>query len=224
MVNVYEREDLVYRTRASGVGIFNEQSFRADKPTSRVRMFCLGGSSSYGYPWGTQATFTSVLGEAVAANHTELHVEAINSSGVSYAMHRLNIVADELLTYEPDSLLFTAATTRSSSRRSSRRSNAAAQVKHNWHMCSRTRGSSPAYVLPWQVRKASILPLANNSKQMSGATILAPFSRMRRQRLYPISVRVWSSWSAAPKRPASRLCWRPSPATCGSGVPMRQQR
>ena len=102
LVNVYERQDLVYQTHSSGVCIFNEQSFRADKPTSGVRMFCLGGSSSYGYPWGVQDAFTSVLGEAMAVNHTELHVEVINSSGVSYAMHRLNIVVDELLTYEPD--------------------------------------------------------------------------------------------------------------------------
>ena len=38
----------------------------------------------------------------MAEAHPARKIEAINASGVSYAMHRLNIVADELLRYEPD--------------------------------------------------------------------------------------------------------------------------
>lgn len=103
LLSVYQREGDVYRTRRAVVGsTFNDQSFLADKPANGVRMFCLGGSSSYGYPWGAEAAFLSIAGEAAAANHPELRVEAINASGISYAMHRMNIVADELLSYKPD--------------------------------------------------------------------------------------------------------------------------
>jgi tetratricopeptide (TPR) repeat protein len=70
-----------------------------------LRMFCIGGSSSWGFPWGAEAAFTSIIGEAVAASHPELQVEAVNASGISYAMHRMNIVADELAGYRPDVFL-----------------------------------------------------------------------------------------------------------------------
>lgn len=103
IVTVFERAGDVYRTRrAAAQQSFNEQSFLAEKPADGLRIFCLGGSSAYGFPWGAEAAFTSVLGELLAARHPELHVEAINAAGVSYGMHRLNIVADELRRYQPD--------------------------------------------------------------------------------------------------------------------------
>ena len=103
IVTVFERDDDVFRTRPAAVKhTFNDQSFLVEKPDGGIRVFCLGGSSSYGFPWGAEAAFTSILGELLAASHPELHVEAVNVSGLSYAMHRLNIVADELLAYEPD--------------------------------------------------------------------------------------------------------------------------
>ena len=102
LVTVFEPHGDVYRTRPSNLGSFNDQSFLAEKLDNGYRIFCLGGSSSHGFPWGAEAAFTSIVGEAVATSHPELHVEAINASGVAYAMHRLNIVADELLSYDPD--------------------------------------------------------------------------------------------------------------------------
>ena len=101
-MTVFEKDADRYRTRRANVGTFNDQSFLAEKPAEGLRIFCLGGSSSYGYPWGAEAAFTEILGEAVDASHPEMRVEAVNASGVSYAMHRLNIVADELLRYDPD--------------------------------------------------------------------------------------------------------------------------
>jgi len=98
LVKVFEREGPNYRTRAASRGsTFNDQSFLATKPADGLRLFCLGGSSSFGFPWGAEAAFTSIVGEALAATHPQRHVEAVNASGVSYAMHPLNIVADELL-------------------------------------------------------------------------------------------------------------------------------
>ena len=105
LIMVFEAEGDRYRTRRTGLGTFNDQSFLTKKPANGLRLFCLGGSSSHGYPWGAEAAFTEIVGEALAASHPERHVEAVNASGVSYAMHRLNIVSDELLAYEPDVLL-----------------------------------------------------------------------------------------------------------------------
>lgn len=102
LVKVFEQEGDSYRTRKTALNTFNDQSFRIEKPDNGLRLFCMGGSSSHGFPCGADAAFTSVLGELLAASHEDLQVEAVNASGVSYAMHRLNIVADELLQYEPD--------------------------------------------------------------------------------------------------------------------------
>ena len=105
-VKVFQREGPFYRTQPATRGAtFNDQSFLAAKPAHGLRLFCLGGSSSFGFPWGAEAAFTSIVGEALVATHPERQVEAVNASGVSYAMHRLNFVADELLTYQPDVFL-----------------------------------------------------------------------------------------------------------------------
>jgi tetratricopeptide (TPR) repeat protein len=106
LISVFQRQGDVYRTRPAVVGdVFNDQSFLADKPTDGLRLFCLGGSSSWGFPWGAEVAFTSIIGEAVAASHPGLRVEAVNASGISYALHRMNIVADELAGYKPDVFL-----------------------------------------------------------------------------------------------------------------------
>jgi tetratricopeptide (TPR) repeat protein len=106
LVKVFQREGPIYRTQpAVRGGTFNDQSFLVTKPSNGLRLFCLGGSSSFGFPWGAEAAFTSIVGEALVATHPERRVETVNASGVSYAMHRLNLVADELLGYKPDVFL-----------------------------------------------------------------------------------------------------------------------
>ena len=102
LVNVYEADGELYQTRKQSLNTFNDQSFLVEKPKNGLRVFSMGGSSAHGFPWGAEAAFTSVLGELLAESHADLQIEAVNSAGVSYAMHRLNIVADELLNYEPD--------------------------------------------------------------------------------------------------------------------------
>ena len=102
LVTVFEPDGDRYRTSRTSLDAFNDQSFLMEKPTNGVRIFGLGGSSSYGFPWGAESAFTGIVGELLSASHPDREVEAINVSGVSYAMHRLNIIADELLEYEPD--------------------------------------------------------------------------------------------------------------------------
>src|SRR5262249_4356782 len=87
LVSGFEREGNVYRTRRAVVETtFNDQSFLADKPAGGLRIFGMGGSSAFGFPWGADVAFTSIVGEAVAAGHPERYVEAVNAAGISYAM------------------------------------------------------------------------------------------------------------------------------------------
>ena len=103
LVSVFERDGEIYRTaRFEGPKTFNRQAFQVRKPRNGLRLFCLGGSSAYGFPWGAEESFTAVLGELLAAAHPDRQVEAINVAGISYAMHRLRIVAREIVRYAPD--------------------------------------------------------------------------------------------------------------------------
>jgi tetratricopeptide (TPR) repeat protein len=102
LVSVFERDGDVLRTRPANATTFNPQSFLAEKPPNGLRIFGLGGSSTFGFPWGADAAFTQILGEAIARLRPDLAVEAVNAGGTSYAMHRVNLVVDELLDDQPD--------------------------------------------------------------------------------------------------------------------------
>ncbi len=84
---------------------FNYSEFPADKPPETYRLFVLGGSSAYGFPWGARVAFPRLLGDALQAGWPERRVEAINVAGMSYGSHRLRILAGELLDYDPDALV-----------------------------------------------------------------------------------------------------------------------
>lgn len=107
-IRVYELDESagVYRSRRRAVlHSFNHQEFLADKPDNGFRLFVLGGSSAYGFPWGADQAFTRALGDALQAAWPERRIEAVNAAAMSYGSHRLRILAGELLEYEPDALV-----------------------------------------------------------------------------------------------------------------------
>lgn len=108
MVPVFQRNSTgaaYTSSRPANEKTFNAQTFLADKPADGFRAFVLGGSSAYGFPWGEQAAFSSILEAALQAEHPGRTIEVINASGISYASHRLRILARELLRYQPDVLI-----------------------------------------------------------------------------------------------------------------------
>ncbi|MFT5128363.1 MAG: tetratricopeptide (TPR) repeat protein [Rhodothermales bacterium] len=76
---------------------FNSQQFSMPKPEGTTRVFCLGGSTTYGRPYEDPASFPGWLREMVPAEW-----EIINAGGISYASYRVAILAEELIRYEPD--------------------------------------------------------------------------------------------------------------------------
>lgn len=108
-VRIFEKDPdgLHYRTAARAVKhSFNLQRFLVRKPANGLRVFVLGGSSAYGFPWGAQAAFAKLLGDGLAASWPDRTVEVVNAAGMSYGFHRLRILTGELLEYEPDVLVF----------------------------------------------------------------------------------------------------------------------
>ncbi|NIQ84675.1 MAG: tetratricopeptide repeat protein, partial [Acidobacteria bacterium] len=78
------------------------------KSDDEFRVFVVGGSSAYGFPWGARRAFSSILERALQASMPEKEVRVVNAAGMSYGSHRLRILAHELLDYSPDLLLLYA--------------------------------------------------------------------------------------------------------------------
>ncbi|MCB9897459.1 MAG: tetratricopeptide repeat protein [Planctomycetes bacterium] len=82
--------------------LFNVQRFAKDKPDDVTRVFCLGGSTTYGRPYTDAVSFPGWLRELLPAADPSRRWEVVNAGGVSYASYRVAAVLDELCAYEPD--------------------------------------------------------------------------------------------------------------------------
>jgi lysophospholipase L1-like esterase len=91
-----------YQTAASRLGYFRPDGFARRKPPGGFRIFCLGGSTVQGRPWGIETSFTTWLKLALQAADPERSWEVVNCGGISYASYRLVPVLEEVLGYEPD--------------------------------------------------------------------------------------------------------------------------
>ena len=85
---------------------FNEQSFAREKPAGLLRIFCLGGSATYGFPRGAAAAFPAMLGEKLARAFPDRRFEVVNVGGLSYAAFRCVNVAREIARYAPDAIVY----------------------------------------------------------------------------------------------------------------------
>jgi Flp pilus assembly protein TadD len=92
----------VFQTAVDRLGAFNPQSFAVEKPAGTIRFFCIGGSSTFGFPWDASVAYCSDLGKALGAARPEIGVEAINCGGMSYGSGRLARIARELAAYQAD--------------------------------------------------------------------------------------------------------------------------
>jgi len=81
---------------------FNRQSFPRDKGPGTYRIFCLGGSTTYGRPYGDATSFAGWLRALLPVADSHRHWEVINAGGISYASYRVAHLMEELVHYEPD--------------------------------------------------------------------------------------------------------------------------
>ncbi|MFN0152317.1 MAG: tetratricopeptide repeat protein [bacterium] len=85
---------------------FNEQAIARTKAEGTIRIFCLGGSATYGFPRGAAGAFPAILGEKLARAFPARRFEVVNLGGLSYAAFRCVNVAREVARYEPDAILY----------------------------------------------------------------------------------------------------------------------
>jgi lysophospholipase L1-like esterase len=84
---------------------FSPVTFPAVKDPAAFRVFCLGGSTVQGRPYGPRTSFTAWLRLNLAAAAPQRTWEVINCGGVSYASYRLAPLVREVLTHQPDLLI-----------------------------------------------------------------------------------------------------------------------
>ena len=81
---------------------FNRQCFPRRKAANTYRIFCLGGSTTYGRPYDDMTSFAGWLRALLPEVDRNRQWEVINAGGISYASYRVVNVMHELLEYDPD--------------------------------------------------------------------------------------------------------------------------
>jgi len=88
-------------TSENKLSLFNPQRFSARKEDA-VRVFCLGGSTTFGRPYDDATSFCGWLRELLPIADPSRKWEVVNAGGVSYASYRVALLMEELIEYEPD--------------------------------------------------------------------------------------------------------------------------
>ena len=90
------------QTADNKLSFFNAQRFPKHKPDDVTRVFCLGGSTTFGRPFDDRTSFVGWLRELLPLVENGRNWEVINAGGISYASYRVAAVMDELVKYSPD--------------------------------------------------------------------------------------------------------------------------
>src|SRR2546423_5651298 len=80
--------------------IFNFQRFSNPKAPKTFRIFCIGGSTTYGHPYDDKTSFCGWLRAALPKADPSRHWEVINCGGISYASYRAALLMEELIQYQ----------------------------------------------------------------------------------------------------------------------------
>ena len=88
-------------TQENKLSLFNPQRFPARKGEV-VRIFCVGGSTTFGRPYDDATSFCGWLRALLPVADPSRRWEVVNAGGVSYASYRVALLMEELIDYEPD--------------------------------------------------------------------------------------------------------------------------
>jgi len=92
----------MYITPENKLKLFNFQEFPQAKNDKTYRIFCVGGSTTYGRPYRDKLSFCGWLRVYLQAADPSRNWEVINAGGISYASYRVAHVMSELKDYQPD--------------------------------------------------------------------------------------------------------------------------
>lgn len=92
----------IYRTADNKKRLFNPQSFPVEKADGAIRIFCMGGSTTFGRPFDDATSYCGWLRGLLLEVDPAHRWEVINAGGVSYASYRVALLMEELIHYQPD--------------------------------------------------------------------------------------------------------------------------
>jgi tetratricopeptide (TPR) repeat protein len=81
---------------------FTAAQFPVDRPEGSALVFCLGGSSVYGYPYGAEFAFPDRVEQTLRTAHPDREVYVVNQGGMSYGSGRLRLLVSQLMAHRPD--------------------------------------------------------------------------------------------------------------------------
>lgn len=92
----------MYITPENKLSLFNFQAFPQQKDENAYRIFCMGGSTTFGRPYKDPLSFCGWLRSYLQAADPSREWEVINAGGISYASYRVARMMNELKDYQPD--------------------------------------------------------------------------------------------------------------------------
>jgi tetratricopeptide (TPR) repeat protein len=95
----------IWRTARDKWSLFNLQEFPRTKEVGVTRIFCVGGSTTFGRPYDDATSFCGWLRELLLEAAPDQPFEVINAGGVSYASYRVALLMEELSRHEPDAFV-----------------------------------------------------------------------------------------------------------------------
>lgn len=101
-VPLFVRDGDHWQTNPAKLSFFNQQRFPARKQPGEYRIFCLGGSTTFGHPYDDTTSFAGWLREYLSAIQPGRQWQVINCGGISYASYRICLLMQELIQYQPD--------------------------------------------------------------------------------------------------------------------------
>jgi tetratricopeptide (TPR) repeat protein len=94
--------DRLMVTAENKLRFFNRQEFSREKARGVFRVFCMGGSTTYGRPYDDATSFCGWLRELLPEVDPRRSWEVVNAGGISYATYRVAALMAELAAYDPD--------------------------------------------------------------------------------------------------------------------------
>jgi len=93
------------RTKQVFLDAMRASTFAVPKPAGTFRIFCLGGSTTLGYPYPPAVAWPASLERRLSQLFPERRVEIVNVGGTSYGSARTLAVLRGVLKYQPDLLV-----------------------------------------------------------------------------------------------------------------------
>jgi len=84
------------------LGALRQESFVRHKPPGVTRVFCLGGSTTFGYPFPAEVAWPALLEKRLQALYPQRPFEVINLGGTAYGSARILGLLRSVLAYQAD--------------------------------------------------------------------------------------------------------------------------